>query len=319
MTLPYYLAAMQRTGEVMKPQTFLLALAGLLLLWAVVPISAHAAELSTQTAQVIPPGGNGCPAITATNFVAYVYDNTLNSFDFTVSDPAYVALAGSVGETGVPFNQMTRMLDAQGQLKMHVDIASAKITGTLPITVTLLSARPNQPVCVLVVSTTLTAPSPIPTPAAPAKPIPPASTPKPEAPQKPAPSGAGAATSAQIVSGSFASSIGQAFKNACATPVAAQRTWLVLLLAYTLIVGLALWAEFPMSLPMMRTPERVAGIILALLLALLAFWYFSASCRTALWMPLVAVLIAVLGLLAAFRNHPRVTQLLLIQSTRISS
>jgi hypothetical protein len=83
-----------------------------------------------------------------------------------------------------------------------------------------------------------------------------------------------------------------------------------------LIVGAILWAEFPMSVPWARTPERIATIILVLLLLLLAFWYFSISCRAALWMPLVAFLVAVLGLLAAFWNHPRVTQLLLIQETK---
>ena len=77
-----------------------------------------------------------------------------------------------------------------------------------------------------------------------------------------------------------------------------------------------MWAEFPMSLSWARTPERIATIILVLLLLLLGFWYFSVSCRAALWMPLVAFLIAVLGLLAAFWNHPRVTQLLLIQETK---
>ena len=89
--------------------------------------------------------------------------------------------------------------------------------------------------------------------------------------------------------------------------------WVILLVLYALLVGAALWAEFPMSVSWARTPERVATGILVLLLALLAFWYFSTSCRAAIWMPLLAFLIAVLGLLAAFWNHPRVTQLLLMQ------
>jgi hypothetical protein len=52
------------------------------------------------------------------------------------------------------------------------------------------------------------------------------------------------------------------------------------------------------------------------LLLLLGFWYVSAACRAALWMPLVAFLIAILGLLAAFWNHPRVTQLLLTKDSK---
>ena len=102
-------------------------------------------------------------------------------------------------------------------------------------------------------------------------------------------------------------------QDLCASETSAYRLWVILLVLFALIVGAALWAEFPMSAAWARTPERIATAILVLLLLLLAFWYFSVSCRAALWMPLVAFLIAVLGLLAAFWNHPRVTQLLLIQ------
>jgi cytochrome bd-type quinol oxidase subunit 2 len=108
-------------------------------------------------------------------------------------------------------------------------------------------------------------------------------------------------------------------RNVCASDTSAYRLWLILLVLYALIVGAALWAEFPMSMAWARTPERIATIILGLLLLLLAFWYFSISCRAALWMPLMAFLIAVLGLLAAFWNHPRVTQMLLIQETKAAS
>ncbi len=303
---------MHRNAEVMKPQTLLLVIAGFLFALGMIPASASAADLSTKTAQVVPPGGNGCPVVAASDFVSYIYDNTLNSFDFVISDASYVALVGSAGETGIPFNQMTRMgIDAQGKLKMHVDVEATRVGASLPITITLLSARPNQPVCLSVVSTTLAGIAQ--THAASQKPAPVAAAAKPEQ-ETPTRSEAIPSAGGVVATGSFVSSIGQALKGACATPLAAQRTWLILLLAYMLIVGIALWAEYPLSLPSMRTPERVAGIVLALLLALLCFWYFSATCRTALWMPLVAVLIAILGLLAAFRNHPRVTQLLVVRN-----
>jgi hypothetical protein len=68
-----------------------------------------------------------------------------------------------------------------------------------------------------------------------------------------------------------------------------------------------------MSWAWAQTPERVATAILVLLVLLLGFWYLSADCRAALWMPLVAFLIAILGLLAAFWNHPKMTRLLLIE------
>ena len=104
--------------------------------------------------------------------------------------------------------------------------------------------------------------------------------------------------------------------NLCASEASAYRLWLILLVLFALVVGAALWAEFPMSVPWARTPERIATLILILLLVLLGFWYLSAACRAAMWMPLVAFLIAILGLLAAFWNHPRVTQLLLTQDSK---
>ncbi|PIR84208.1 hypothetical protein COU18_00445 [Candidatus Kaiserbacteria bacterium CG10_big_fil_rev_8_21_14_0_10_51_14] len=107
-----------------------------------------------------------------------------------------------------------------------------------------------------------------------------------------------------------------ALNTLCVSEASAYRLWLILLVLFVLIVGAALWAEFPMSVSWARTPERIATLILVLLLLLLGFWYFSATCRAALWMPLVAFLIAILGLLAAFWNHPRVTQLLLSQNVK---
>lgn len=321
---------MQRTGWIIAPQTLLLFLALILTGWGIAPSLAFADTISSQTAQVIPPGGTGCPQITASNFTPYVYNGALNSFDFTVSDASYVAVVGSVGGKGLPFYVMSRWGAPAGALKMHVDIETTHITGTLPITVTLLSAHgAGQPVCMTTVSMSIGS-GPVQTtgtsPSAPAAPVsgtytPPktSSTPSKTSPTTETPgtsaSAATSATSAAASTGVAASmsSIGNALQKACATPLAAERTWLMLLLVYLLIVGIALWAEFPMSIPAMRTPERVAAIILVLLLLLLGFWYFSASCRTALWMPLVAVLIAVLGLLAAFRNHPRLTKIFLLQ------
>ena len=105
-------------------------------------------------------------------------------------------------------------------------------------------------------------------------------------------------------------------KGLCATPASAYRLWLILLVLFALVVGGLLWLEFPVSWSWAQTPERVAAVILVLLVLLLGFWYLSASCRAALWMPLVAFLIAVLGLLAAFWNHPKMTQLFLLEEKK---
>jgi len=303
------------------------------------PIKASALEISAQTQQVLPPGSNTCAQVSASAFTPYIYNGALNSFEFTLSDSSYVALIGSVGNTSVPFQLMTRRTDASGAVRIHVDIATTPVRGTLPLRVTLLSARAGQPVCLTVVSMTVgsgavsvqtipayTTPATSVTTPAPAQTVPSGTIgtapdvgvdSNGDVSPSPSTSGPQAWTGGAAGSGtSVVSSITNTLQNVCSSDAGAYRLWLILLVLYALIVGVALWAEFPMSMPWARTPERIATIILVLLLLVLGFWYFSVSCRAALWMPLVAFLIAVLGLLAAFWNHPRVTQLLLIQDTK---
>ena len=308
---------------------FVLASVAFSIVLAAFPLKAFALDAVTQTRQVLPVGGNACTQVSATNFIPYIYDGALHSFEFTVSDPSYVALIGSVGNTSIPFNVMTRKMDASGMLRVHVDVPTSPVFGTLPVTVTMLSARSGSPVCLTVVSANVvsgletipyTPSTTVPTtPTVSAAPTTPSvtSAPKP-ASSDPIPTTQKVLTTS-TATGSVVSTIQNPFKNMCSSDASAYRLWLILLVLYMLIVGALLWAEFPMSVPWARTPERIATAILVLLLLLLAFWYFSISCRAALWMPLVAFLVAVLGLLAAFWNHPRVTQMLLIQETKPTS
>ncbi len=314
---------MQRTGAVALPHT----LAGIVLACAMIPTPAAAAELATHTAQVIPPGGSqsACMPVQASNFVAHVYDGRLHSFDFSLSDSSYIAVAAAAGDTGIPFNLMTRRVDQAGTLIMHVDMPATAVGTGLPITVTLLSSRGMPlPVCLTVVSTVVPGTAPLAHSAVPTVPahtsasVAPATERGSAAQEQGADDTQGDTSAVSPIIAGIGASIGQAAKNACATSIAVQRTWLILLLAYLIVVGVALWAEFPLSLPALRTPERVAGIIMTLLLPLLALWYFSEQCRAASWMPLAAVLIAALGVLAAFRNHPRVSRLLLPQESTSS-
>lgn len=311
-------------------QLLLFVLAGIAFSFVVAafPVKAFALDAVTQTRQVLPVGGNACAQVFATNLTSYVYDGALHSFEFTISDPSYVAIIGSVGNTSIPFNLMTRKTDASGLLRIHVDVYPAPVSGGLPVSVTMLSARSGSPVCMTVVSTnvvstsnltpipytpSVSAPAPTTVANAPAKPTATAA-PKPTA-SSPVPTTQKVLTTS-TATGSVVSTFQDSFRNICTSDASAYRLWLILLVLYMLVVGAVLWAEFPMSVAWARTPERIATIILVLLLLLLAFWYFSISCRAALWMPLVAFLVAVLGLLAAFWNHPRVTQLLLIQETK---
>lgn len=309
---------------------FVLAATTFTVLLAAFPVKASALETSvtTQTTQVLPVGGNSCTPVSATNFTPYIYSGSLHSFEFTLPDASYVALLGSAGNTSISFQLMTRRVDTSGMLRVHVDIAPTPISGTLPLNVTLLSARSGNPVCLTVVSMSVGS-GPVTIPANPVvnttpstvsgAPVTPSVTPVPEPNPLPPTSTAQQVLTTTTVQGSVVSTLQNPLRNVCASDTGAYRLWLILLVLYTLIVGLALWAEFPMSMAWARTPERIATIILVFLLLLLAFWYFSISCRAALWMPLLAFLIAVLGLLAAFWNHPRVTQLLLIQETKTTS
>ena len=135
--------------------SLVLAATALTFLLTALPTRASALEVASQTAQVLPVGGNSCAPVSVANFTPYVYDGALHSFDFTISDPSYVALMGSVGNTSIPFSLMTRRVDASGVLRVHVDIGTTPIRGTLPIKVTLLSSRTGSPVCLTVASMSL--------------------------------------------------------------------------------------------------------------------------------------------------------------------
>ena len=121
--------------------------------FAAFPGGAAADISSVRTQQLLPVGGNTCTPLSAYDFAPYVYDKTLHSFAFTVSNSSYVALAGSVGGTSVPFYLMTRHGDAMGALRVHVDIPTTPVSEGLLLSVTLVSAQGGgQPVCMSTVS-----------------------------------------------------------------------------------------------------------------------------------------------------------------------
>ncbi len=304
-------------------KSLLSACAGLALFaFFMLPTSAFALQVQSQTAQLLPPGGSSCAPITITSVTPYVYSDGLNSFEFTVSDPSYVAVLASVGKVTEPLNFITRYADPSGGVRVHVDINSTPVGQTVPTVVTLLSARPGAPVCAAVVAIDFSAGASNVVPAvsqsaAPAYPTATTDRQRPAAASPTGHIGATPTTGASQASAAIGVAAGIAtpltIKPLCSSDAVAYRTWLMLLVLYAVLVGGLLWLEFPLSWTWARTPERLATIILAALVLLLGFWYFSISCRAALWMPLLAFLISILGLLAAFWNHPKVTQLLLLE------
>ena len=302
------------------------------------PGKAAAAEIiNVQTRQVLPPGGNSCPLLPASSFTPYIYNNALDSFEFTIPDASYVAITGTAGNTPLSFFVMARKIDSSGNLRVHVDIPSMSLTNTVPIQITLLSSPPGKPTCLSVVSMTIGSgplQGPIPQVNPQATPSIPASAPSSSMSPAPAgtsmntPNSAGTtmsnATATQTsasgtgnaaVAGSVVNTMQNPIAGLCATQSAAYRLWLLLLVLYVLLVGALLWAEWPLSWAWIRTPEWLAAGILVPFILLLGFWYFSDSCRAGWFVPVIAIIIALAGLFAAFWNHPRVTQLLLIEDT----
>src|SRR3989344_8081280 len=119
---------------------------------SVFPSSISADIVGTQTRALIAVAGSACVPLSAYGFTPYVYDGALHSFEFTVPDSSYVALTGTVGNTPIPFQFMTRRGDAADALRVHVDISTTPIHGMLPLSVTLLSAQgTGQSVCMSIV------------------------------------------------------------------------------------------------------------------------------------------------------------------------
>jgi len=100
------------------------------------------------------------------------------------------------------------------------------------------------------------------------------------------------------VTSSPIASIQNALKDMC-TGGGALRLWLILLVAYTLIVIAAIVGQPKMPLAI-RTQEWIAAIIVVPFLLLFGLWYFVESCRTSAWIPVIATVIALAGLSAAF-------------------
>ena len=281
------------------------------------PQEASAQVLASQTAQLLPPGQNTCPAVPVSGFTPYVYNNALHSFEFTIADGSYVAIAGSVGSANVPFYQTSRHASATGGVRIHVDVATTPVGAAgLPLRVTLLSARGSgQPVCITIVSATVTAegriappgpispaPSPAPSPRPMPSPVPTPTSPLPTPSPIPTPTPAPSATTATDTV-PMATSFQNTLVELCKAGGAA-RLWFILLAIYAVIVAAAVFGQ-PQLPAAIRSQEWVAAIIVVPFLLLFAIWYFAESCRVSAWVPIIATLIALAGLAAAFWDRSK--------------
>jgi hypothetical protein len=80
----------------------------------------------------------------------------------------------------------------------------------------------------------------------------------------------------------------------------ALQLWFLILAIYVVIAALTALAKPPLA---EKSPIIPLALILTPLVLILGFWYFAPACRAAGWVPAVSVIIAIAGLLVAFREE----------------
>lgn len=285
-------------------------------LFALPGSAAASDDLAIQTGQVLPPGQNTCPALVVTGIQVYLQEDGVHSFDLSISDPSYVALVGTVGDQLVPFNQMTRRINPDGSLRIHADINTMGVRGSLPVTVTMLSAAGGR-TCITAVAFSVhgnagTVPTPTPAPG-----TTPGGAPSPAggqgAPVTPtAPVTGGKGTTTPVGGVLAAGSLYRTLEAACGGS-GDVTLWLILLALY------AVWAAFA-ALSSHRVLEtrpflRIAAIAAPAVLLIL-FWLIVAVCRAGWWVPIVTLLIGAAALYAAYVQKPGLKKVIYLPAAR---
>jgi hypothetical protein len=313
-------------------QQFIFAsiLASIFLFFAAsMPMHAAAQTIgSSQTSQLLPPGQNTCQTLTVSDIQPHVYGGFLESFDVTISDNSYVSILGTAGTASIPLQYMSRWTAIPGGVRIHVDTPTTAVGNSLPVSLTLLSAASGKPVCISVISFNVGASSSVSANQAP-EPISQVllngghgtgSTGSSSATGNAVKSlsGAGSATGKIVTThplGSTSATTNVSSSSASQSVVAATafsglgticasgnayRLWFILLIIYLIILAVVIFTE-PWFLE--QSVLGATAAILVPLILLLAFWYFSEACRAASWIPVVACIIAIVGLFLAFREY----------------
>lgn len=264
------------------------------------PLIARADQVSAQTQQILPLGSQTCQNLQVLDAQSYVYDGALNSFDLTVADPSYVSVLGSVGDVGLQLGYMSRRINPDGTLRIHVDTPSIQLYGETTITLTLISAKQGSPVCVAAVYITVPAPTHSSQPTSPQAIDSPVKTTISKEEQGSAAiektsisMGAGTQATSSSTHGlpnAALSSLPASLSRLCARESTGYELWLMLFAVYMALNVLLVLTRGD------RAPGSAAAIILIPLVALIAFWYAVPECRTSPGMPLLAAVIAAAGL-----------------------
>jgi hypothetical protein len=286
-------------------------------------VSPAHADTAVAVSQILPQGAQTCPVLGATDITPYIYDGMLDSFDITISDASYVAVAAQVGDTAVPFTQMTRWFDQQTGMRIHADLPSTNLASDLPITVTLVSAHAGNTPITCVAMLRAVVPAIVPAQPTPSTPVttgtsqtPSATTaqypwshisyPTPSVTPHTKPSNTG--TSApQLVTATHA------LGTTCGTQNGPTKLWVVLCVLYAVFVWLL---ASQAGLGDKESRDWNVALVVAGFLALLFFWYISAACRTGSWAPILATVIACAGLIALTQSGGKGASILLLRDSQ---
>lgn len=304
--------------------TLVCGLAFIALPSAVSAAESVAAQVSTK--QVLPQGGSACGLLAVGNVQTHVYDGALHSYEVTLPNAAYVALQGTVGTALVPFHQMTRRIDASGRLHILVSVQTTPLRGSVPVTLTLLSALPGQPVCLSVISfaaigtgaSSTTTPAPAVSQAPASRPV----ASRPAAEQNAgqgtsSTSGAERAATTSVVSSIVKSSgLGSTVLRACTTAGAALQLWFVLLTIFLILAAAVAITEPPLAERNIYLPGTLIGVPLVLLAG---FWLMASECRGAAWVPFVALIVAAAAALWSYRKRPEIANVIQLPPAKSKS
>lgn len=292
------------------------------------PSFAAAGTASVLTKQVLPQGANTCAPLFVKSVTPYIYDGELQSFDIVLSDASYVGILGAAGDVSIPFNYMSRQIESDGSLRLHVD-TTATVNGTLPVTVTMLSALPNAPVCLSQVSFTTdvagniesSAPISVPTPTIDT------GTGSSTATGGGTTSGAsynnggahgstnGGTVKTPVVgstSSASTSTMGSLVAKMC-TKNGAYQLWFILLAIFFVIAAFVGLSEPALAVRHGALPALLIGIPLVLLLL---FWQFATDCRLSYFIPVILLVAAAIGLYSAYRTSPIMSPVVVVPTEK---
>jgi hypothetical protein len=267
---------------------------------ALTPAIASADTIPAVSVQQLVPGVTACAAPSVLSFTPYVYNGSLDSFEVVISDKSYVALGGTIGNTSIPLQFISRW-DQQGNtVRLHVDVSSTPVQGTLSVSLLMLSAQQGSGVCAGTVTFTLAGPS------APAPTSPPTTPTPAKIPARQAPATTSSSTvsaipviTASVIESPF-SGLTSSVSRICSTNQGAYELWLTLLALYFVFVTAVVFSD----VPAVRDAVAISAIVvLAPLIALFALWYGTPDCRVTVWVGIASCIVALGGLVGLLQDR----------------